>query len=60
MYTTDYGEQDKYWVREAIESYIEDVVCCVGDFEGNTVHTFVMFAHFADVRTLHLMMLHCG
>ena len=35
------------------------VVCCVGDFKGQTVHTFVMCAHFPDVRTLHLM-LHCG
>ena len=30
-----------------------NVVCCVGDFKGKTVHTFVMCAHFADVRILH-------
>ena len=29
------------------------VVCCVGDFKGKTVHTFVMCAHFPDIRTLH-------
>ena len=34
------------------------VVCCVGDFKGKAVHTFVMCAHFPDVRTLRSM-LHC-
>ena len=28
------------------------VVCCVSDFKGKQC-TFVMCAHFADVRTLH-------
>ena len=32
------------------------MVCCVGDFKGKTVHTFVMCAHFPDVHTLHLML----
>ena len=41
-----------------IRTYIH-VVCCVGDFKGKAVHTFVMCAHFPDVRTLHSM-LHCG
>ena len=35
------------------------VICCVDDFKGKAVHTFVMCAHFPDVRTL-LSMLHCG
>ena len=32
------------------------VVCCVGDFKGKAVHTFVMCAHFPDVHTLHSML----
>ena len=35
------------------------VVCYVGDFKGKAVCTFVMCAHFPDVRTHHSM-LHCG
>ena len=35
------------------------VVCCMGDFKGKAVHTFLMCAHFPDVHTLHSM-LRCG
>ena len=47
------------YVCTYVHVYIIHVVCCVGNFKGKTVHTFVMCAHFADVHTLHLM-LHCG
>ena len=46
-----------YW-RLAMKATCTYVVCCVGDFKGKAVHTFVMCAHFPDVRTLHSM-LHC-
>ena len=32
------------------------VACCVGDFKGKTVRTFMMCAHFPHVHTLHLML----
>ena len=30
---------------------VQNVLCCVGDFKGKTVQTFVMCAHFPDVCT---------
>ena len=51
--------RDRNTYMHNIYTYIHICGMLCGRLQRKTVHTFVMCAHFVDVRTLHLM-LHYG